>query len=81
MWFPRQRELGEGWSKRLDRRYKLEYMDWIDKFPLQSTEKYIQYPMINHNEKKFIWDFPGSPGLKTPHFYCKGCRFKPWSGN
>ena len=34
MWLPRQRELGEEWSKRLGRRYKLEYMDWIDKFPL-----------------------------------------------
>ena len=27
-------------------------MDWVDKFLLQSTEKYIQYPMINHNGKK-----------------------------
>ena len=63
------------------KRYKLEYMDWIDKFLLQSTEKYIQYPMINHNGKKYIWDLPRSPVFKTPHFRCKGCRFNPWSGN
>ena len=37
------------------KRYKLEYMQWIDKFLLQSTEKYIQYPMLNYNEKKYIY--------------------------
>ena len=28
-----------------------------------------------------IWDFPGRPVIKTPHFQCSGCGFDPWSGN
>ena len=26
-------------------------------------------------------DFPGSPGVKTPHFDCRGRGFNLWSGN
>ena len=26
-------------------------------------------------------DFPGSPVVKTPCFYCRGHGFNPWSGN
>ena len=25
--------------------------------------------------------FPGSPGVKTPHFHCRGLEFDFWSGN
>ena len=25
-------------------------------------------------------DFPGSLGVKTPHFQCRDCGFNPWSG-
>ena len=33
-------------------RYTLLYREWINnKVLLYSAEKYIQYPMINHNEK------------------------------
>ena len=32
------------------KKYKLEYMEWIDQFLQQSTEKYIQYNMINYNK-------------------------------
>ena len=28
-----------------------------------------------------IRDFPGSPGVKTSHFHCRGHRLDPWSGN
>ena len=28
-----------------------------------------------------VWDFPGSPVVKTPSFQCKGCEFSPWLGN
>jgi len=24
------------------------------------------------------WDFPGSPMVKAPPFYCRGSRFDPW---
>ena len=34
---------------------KLLYMEWINnKVLLYSTENYIQYPMINHNEKEYL---------------------------
>ena len=34
-------------------RGKLLYIGWLnDKVLLYSTEKYIQYPMINHNGKE-----------------------------
>ena len=56
-------------------------MQWIDKFLLQSTENYIQYPMLNHNEKIYIWDFPDIQGVRTPDFHFRGCKFKSWSGN
>ena len=26
-------------------------------------------------------DFPSSPGVKTPHFDCRGLGFNLWSGN
>ena len=28
-----------------------------------------------------LWDFPGSPVVKTLCFQCKGLRFDPWLGN
>ena len=27
-----------------------------------------------------LWDFPGSPVVKTPSFHCRGHGFDPWSG-
>ena len=33
-------------------RYKLLYIEWVNKVLLFRTENYIQYPMINHNGKK-----------------------------
>ena len=36
-------------------RCKLLYIEWINnKVLLYSTENYIQYLMINHNEKEYI---------------------------
>ena len=35
-------------------RRKLIYIGWINnKVPLHSTENHSQYPMINHNRKKY----------------------------
>ena len=34
-------------------RFKLLYIGWINKVLLYSTGKYIQYPVINHNIKKY----------------------------
>ena len=37
-------------------RCKLLYTEWINnKVLLYSTENYIQYPMINHNGKEYIF--------------------------
>ena len=33
---------------------KLVYMDWTNKFLLYSIRNYIQYSVINHNEKEYI---------------------------
>ena len=33
-------------------RYKLLYIEWINKVLLYSTGNYIQYPVINHNGKE-----------------------------
>ena len=49
------------------KRYKLEYMERIDKFLLQRTENYIQYPMINHDGKEYIRDILGSLVVMTTH--------------
>lgn len=27
-----------------------------------------------------LWDFPGSPVVKTPCFHCRGLGFDPWLG-
>ena len=62
-------------------RCKLVYIEWINKAILCNTENYIQYPMINHNGKEYIWDIPGSSVFKTPHFHLRGCTFNHWSGN
>ena len=62
------------------KRYKLEYTEWIDKFLLSRTGNYIQYPMINHDGKEYIWDIPGSSVVMNPHFHCRACMFNPWSG-
>ena len=34
-------------------RCKVLYTGWINKVPVQSTENYIQYPVINHNKKEY----------------------------
>ena len=31
--------------------------------------------------KPLIWEFPGGPVVRTPHFECQGPEFNPWSGN
>ena len=36
-------------------RYKFLYVEWINnKVLLYSTENYMQYPMINHNENEYF---------------------------
>ena len=30
--------------------------------------------------KSYLWDFPGSPAVKTWRFHFRGCSFHPWSG-
>ena len=37
--------------------------------------------LVKNNNRKLIWDFPGSPGVKTSHFHCRVGGFDPWSGN
>ena len=27
------------------------------------------------------WEFPGGPGVRTPHFHCRGHGFSPRCGN
>ena len=50
---------GEGGRRGLDwefgiSRWKLVYIEWVNnKVLLYSTENYIQYPVINHNEKEY----------------------------
>ena len=34
-------------------RCKLLYTEWMNKVLLYSTENYIQYPMVDHNEKEY----------------------------
>jgi len=52
-WLPRGwgRDGVGGWLSR----HKLLYIQWISsKVLLDSTESYIQYPMINHNGKEYF---------------------------
>ena len=51
---------GEGAGGGMERevgvsRCKLLYIEWINKVLLSSTENYIQYPVINHNGKEYIY--------------------------
>ena len=49
-------EAGQGmeWEVRVSR-FKLLCIEWINnKVLLYSTEDYIQYPMVNHNGKKYF---------------------------
>ena len=43
---------GKGGSIAISR-YKLLYIEWINKVLLFSTGNYIQYPVINHNGKEY----------------------------
>ena len=46
-------ERGEDWKFRTDR-WKPLYIGWINNnILLYSTGNYIQYPVINHNEKEY----------------------------
>ena len=47
----------------------------------------MQLPAFNYfkfkiflilKRKKVVWDFPGSPVVRTPCFYCRGHGFEPW---
>ena len=33
------------------------------------------------DSKKSIWDLPGGPVVKIPHFHCRGHEFDPWLRN
>ena len=33
------------------------------------------------HSKKWDWDFPGRPVVKTLRFHCRAHGFDPWSGN
>ena len=47
--------MGEGWSGKLGLTKLSFYIELINnKVLLDSTENYIQYPMINHNRKEFL---------------------------
>ena len=54
LWLPRGKEGGVDWEFGISR-CKLLYVEWINnKVPLYSTGHYIQYPVINHNEKEYV---------------------------
>ena len=56
-WLPRGCGEGMDWEHEISR-YKLAYTEWINnKVPLYSTSKYIQHPMINHNEKECVYRY------------------------
>ena len=42
------------WSAGVSR-YKLLYIGWINKVLLHSTENCIQYPIIDHNGKEYVY--------------------------
>ena len=45
--------MGKGWIGSLDQQMQTGILEWINnKVLLNSTEKYIQYPMISHKEKE-----------------------------
>ena len=49
----------DGWEFGVSR-CKLLYIEWIkNKILLYSTENYIQYTMINHDGKEYIWTYFG----------------------
>ena len=54
LWLPKQGGSGvDGWEVGISRG-KLLYLGWINnKILLYSTGNYIQYPVINHNEKYY----------------------------
>ena len=45
--------MGKGWIGSSDQQMQTGILEWINnKVLLNSTEKYIQYPMISHKEKE-----------------------------
>ena len=53
----------------------------LSTIPKSETNNPSSNQIINHEKKNVIWDFPGGPVAKTPHFQCKRPGFNPWSGN
>ena len=54
LWLPRVRGDGEQMDSEFGiSRCKLLSLEWINKALPHSTENYIQYPEINHNEKEY----------------------------
>ena len=45
------------------------------------TKKKEFSEIVKKKEKRYKWDFPGSPVTKTQSFQCRGLAFYPWSGN
>ena len=47
--------MGEGWVENLGLAdAKLLHMEWIKKVLLYGTGKYIQYPVVNCNQKEYV---------------------------
>ena len=67
LWSPREREEGEGWtwsSGLVDANYYI-FKRINNKVLLYSTENYIQYPIINHNEKEYEKEYVAAPQKLT----------------
>ena len=43
----------------------------LGKMPVEETTSLCK--------RNALWDLPGGPAVKTPHFQCRGYRFDPWS--
>ena len=52
---PRERGGGEGMDQEFGISRCILYTGWINKVILYSTGNHIQYPVINHNEKEYIY--------------------------
>ena len=60
---------------------------WFDFLKKKKKKRYycckfgfFMYYKHGEETKLRVWDFPGGPVVKIPHFHYRGHRFEPWSG-
>lgn len=59
--------------------WSLDIPSWVENFPMQrDTSESAPEDTVIWDRDQGLRECPGDPGVSTPCFHCRGCRFHSW---